>query len=271
MDEPEVAFRFARPDDKTEILRLVQNTWEWGDYIPFVLDEWLRDNGGRLFVGEESGAIVALNHLVFIGKGVGWLEGMRVKRDIRGRGVATRLAFEVIDYSRSIGMKKLRLAIAVDNIASIRHASKVGYKPLATYDLLTVPASYRGGFDLGEPDPDRLLSGKYVSAYHNLYCKAFRWLDVDSGELADFAQTGRLVNLNGRQAIHTHDYHDGNSKTAEIGLLEYDRETVETLASYFGLKLYESLLIVIPQYGIEKPFPEKWEEEKPYTVYEINL
>ena len=36
-------FRDIRPEDRAEVLALTANTWENGDYIHWVFDDWLND------------------------------------------------------------------------------------------------------------------------------------------------------------------------------------------------------------------------------------
>ena len=58
MNEPyllgEYLCRDARPEDKAEVLALTAHTWEFGDYIQYVFDDWLADPQGRFLVAEEQ-------------------------------------------------------------------------------------------------------------------------------------------------------------------------------------------------------------------------
>ena len=38
--------RPARPEDRPAVERICAHTWEWGDYIPEVWEEWLADKRG---------------------------------------------------------------------------------------------------------------------------------------------------------------------------------------------------------------------------------
>ena len=47
---PQLEVRRAREEDRDAVLAFSSQTWEWGDYIAYVWDEWLHDENGALFV-----------------------------------------------------------------------------------------------------------------------------------------------------------------------------------------------------------------------------
>jgi hypothetical protein len=51
--------RPARPGDRPAMERICVQTWEWGDYIPEVWDDWLADEQGLPIVCELEGRVVA--------------------------------------------------------------------------------------------------------------------------------------------------------------------------------------------------------------------
>src|SRR5438309_11693821 len=75
---PETEIRPARPEDREAVLAFCRQTWEWGDYIAHVWDEWLHDPKGILFVATVDGKPVAVSHLQMLNETDAWLEGMRV-------------------------------------------------------------------------------------------------------------------------------------------------------------------------------------------------
>ena len=54
MDE-ELIIRLAQSADRPAMERVCAHTWEWGDYIPEVRDDWLADERGAVLVGELGG------------------------------------------------------------------------------------------------------------------------------------------------------------------------------------------------------------------------
>src|SRR5213082_2789620 len=60
---PALEIRPAQPEDREAVLAFCQHTWEWGDYIAFVWDEWLHDKQGVLFVATFDNQPVGIAHL----------------------------------------------------------------------------------------------------------------------------------------------------------------------------------------------------------------
>ncbi len=54
--------RAARPEDRADMERICAHTWDDGDYIPYVWDEWLADPQAVLLAGELEGRMVALRN-----------------------------------------------------------------------------------------------------------------------------------------------------------------------------------------------------------------
>src|SRR2546423_14642906 len=88
---PETEIRPARPEDREAVLAFCEQTWEWGDYIEYVWDEWLHDSKGILFVATIDGKYVAVSHLQMLNERDAWLEGMRVNHAYRQNGLAKDL------------------------------------------------------------------------------------------------------------------------------------------------------------------------------------
>lgn len=82
----EPIIREARPGgDRPFIEEIARLTWGGGgeDYLARVFDEWLGDN---FYVLELDGKVVGTAKLTLLPGEVGWLEGLRVHRDYRGKG-----------------------------------------------------------------------------------------------------------------------------------------------------------------------------------------
>ncbi|MEM3685076.1 MAG: GNAT family N-acetyltransferase [Conexivisphaerales archaeon] len=131
-----IIVREANLNDKPAIMQFVSKTWSWGDYIPDVWDEWYRDRNGRIFVAEYNGLPVGMNHIRYLEEGVGWLEGVRVHPDFRGRGVATALGEHAMQYGKRLGATKFRLISAVKNIVAHRQIMRMGMKEVCRFSIL---------------------------------------------------------------------------------------------------------------------------------------
>jgi len=113
----EYLVRDARADDKPEVLEFTAHTWEFGDYIEYVYDDWLADPTGRFLVAEErtSGRIVAIDKLTMLSPTEAWFEGLRVHPDFRGRGLAGRLQKYMIAESARLGAQSAGLITVATN------------------------------------------------------------------------------------------------------------------------------------------------------------
>ena len=65
---PDFEVRPARSEDREAVLAFCQQTWEWGDYIEYVWDEWLNNPQGKLFVATKDGQPVAVANMRMLNK-----------------------------------------------------------------------------------------------------------------------------------------------------------------------------------------------------------
>src|SRR5712692_1712753 len=83
-----VEVRPARPEDREAVLAFCRQTWEWGDYIEYVWDEWLHDARGVLFVVTVEGKPAGVANMRMLNETDAWLEGMRVDPAHRQQGLS---------------------------------------------------------------------------------------------------------------------------------------------------------------------------------------
>lgn len=126
---PDFVFRDARPEDRDEVLAFTAGTWQGGDYIPWVFDDWLNDHAGRFLVAVDSGSgkIAAIDKLSFLSPDEAWFEGLRVHPDFRGQGLAARLEKLMLDQARSRGAEVVRFLTLVDNRPVHRNGYRHGF------------------------------------------------------------------------------------------------------------------------------------------------
>ncbi len=70
--------RPARAADKQAVLAFCAHTFDWGDYLPEVWDEWLADARGQLLVATLDEVPVGVAKVTLLTPGEAWLEGLRV-------------------------------------------------------------------------------------------------------------------------------------------------------------------------------------------------
>ncbi|AZR73210.1 hypothetical protein BBF96_07320 [Anoxybacter fermentans] len=126
-------FRRATFTDKKRIIEICSNIWEGDDYIPNILDQWIADDKGEFTVLVEDGQIMGMGKLTFAEPGVGWLEGLRVAPEARGRGYAREITRYFIRKGREMGFDRLQLSTYYQNDASIHIIESYGFKRIADF------------------------------------------------------------------------------------------------------------------------------------------
>jgi GNAT superfamily N-acetyltransferase len=153
----DMIIRLAQPQDKAAVLAFCAHTWEWGDYIADMWDDWLADASGRLLVAILDNRPVGLLHLRMVGPDECWLQGMRVDPAMRKQGISTRLCTQAMRESRQMGATVARLAIHSDNAAAQRVIASLGFQQVATYLHYDAPAEeVRGAPPLSVAAPSDL-------------------------------------------------------------------------------------------------------------------
>ncbi len=129
--------RAARAFDRETVLRLSENAFAWGDYLPYVWDRWLHDGNGRLLAATIDRQPVAVAHVTMVADGEGWLEGLRVDPSRRRQGLATLMTRRCIVEIGKLGATVIRFATASTNEPVHRMAAGLGFS------RVTVLSSYR--------------------------------------------------------------------------------------------------------------------------------
>jgi ribosomal protein S18 acetylase RimI-like enzyme len=157
-----LTIRLAQPEDKAAVLAFCAQTWEWGDYIADVWDQWLTDPGGKLLVAVLDGRPVGLEHLRLLAPGECWLEGMRVDPVVRGQGIAGRLNEYAMQEARKQGATVARLATHAENVVAQRLLERSGFEQIGTFAQYMAPAADVPGAPLpgvaGQKDLPALLA-----------------------------------------------------------------------------------------------------------------
>ncbi len=125
-------FRPATHDDIEEIAGFTTDTFEWGDYVPRLIGEWIDDPSGVVMVAIDESEIVGLARVILLSETEAWSHAARVRPDRRGEGIAGMLADVLTKWARNQGALVVRLLIEDDNAASIRHIQKQGFRRVAT-------------------------------------------------------------------------------------------------------------------------------------------
>ncbi|MGD8406948.1 MAG: GNAT family N-acetyltransferase [Anaerolineales bacterium] len=189
---PRVVCRHALPRDKADVLEFTKFTWDDGDYIQYVWDDWYADPNGILATAEYGGHCVGIAKVSLSAPGQWWLQGFRVDpkfQDLRigshihdyvdwwwlknGGGVARLMTSskrvkvhhlcEKLGYVKALVMKELEAPV-LDEACDSFQLVRPGELPDAIQTVLNAPVliSANGLIDLGWdvvlPNEEILLS-----------------------------------------------------------------------------------------------------------------
>ena len=149
---PEIEIRPARPEDREAVLAFCRQTWEWGDYIEYVWDEWLHDPKGIMFVATADGKPVAVSHLQMLNETDAWLEGIRVDPANRQHGLARALDDTMLAEAMKRGATNARLITESTNTIAISLIEQGFFRKIGSFAQFrakaeAVPASRLYGLD----------------------------------------------------------------------------------------------------------------------------
>jgi GNAT superfamily N-acetyltransferase len=189
--------REARPEDRAAVLAFCAHTWEWGDYIEFVWDEWLYDPHGTLFVATIDDQPVGISRIRMLSATDAWLEGMRVDPAFRQRGLARALHNAQIVEAMKRGATSAGLITESTNAPSVSLIERGFFRRVGAFALFkatpaTTPA--KGEYGLERPQLatkadlddiiDYLNASNIFPAVGGLYYSAFTAYPITNDLLA---------------------------------------------------------------------------------------
>ncbi len=130
---PQFEIRPARPEDREAILAFCVQTWDWGDYIEYVWDEWLNDPQGKLIVATRDDRPVGVANMRMLNKTEAWFEGMRVDPAFRQQGIASALFDAQLREAVNHGATTARLITESTNTSAIRLLERASMRRVGAY------------------------------------------------------------------------------------------------------------------------------------------
>src|SRR5712692_3471138 len=130
-----VEVRPARPEDREAVLAFCRQTWEWGDYIEYVWDEWLHDARGVLFVVTVEGKPAGIANMRMLNETDAWLEGIRVDPAHRQQGLAAALHEATLAEAMRRGATNARLITESVNTRAISLVERSFVRRMGAFGL----------------------------------------------------------------------------------------------------------------------------------------
>ena len=120
--------RFARPDDAQAIHLILQETW--GDSLLFdVFADHISSPEHQVFVAVEAGEVSGFLSAFLVSSATPrWeIDLIIVRSANQGKGIGTSLIEKALAYGSNLGVYWAKASIRIDNYASQRAFSKVGF------------------------------------------------------------------------------------------------------------------------------------------------
>jgi hypothetical protein len=125
---PGFTIRQMRAADKPAILDIASRTWEGGDYLPYVFDDWLADADGEFAAALLDGRVAGCGKLTFLTSRDAWLEGLRKDPDIAEGGLAETVTRHFLRrLAGAPGLRSVRFSTYVFNERSIAVNERLGF------------------------------------------------------------------------------------------------------------------------------------------------
>jgi RimJ/RimL family protein N-acetyltransferase len=130
-----LTIRTARLADRARILAISAQIWEGDDYVPKVIDEWLRMRNSEVAVAELNGVVISFARTANLAPGYVWLEGIRTDTAAQGHGAGRALTEYFIEKAAREGAHRIGLSTYIDNLASIHIIEQHGFQKQASFIL----------------------------------------------------------------------------------------------------------------------------------------
>src|SRR5574340_1082315 len=140
MKMPDLEVRPARPEDRDAVLAFCQQTWDWGDYIEHVWEEWLNNPQGKLFVATIDGQPVGVANVRMLNDTEAWFEGMRVDPAFRQYGIGSALSHAQFAEARDRGAATIRLITEATNSTAIHMLERGAFTRVGAYAIYQATA-----------------------------------------------------------------------------------------------------------------------------------
>lgn len=145
-----IQVRPARDGDVPGIVEWTRDTFEWGDYVPDRIGNWLDDPDSAVLVCVDGSDVpIAVAHAVMLSASEGWLEAARVHPDHRRTGLGSALNHAGVDWARQRGARVVRLATEAVNTAARSQVEGLGYRSSSSwaYGWIEVRPDHRASLE----------------------------------------------------------------------------------------------------------------------------
>ncbi len=231
--------RRARPEDREAVLSFCAHTWEHGDYIGAVWEDWLTDERGPLLVAVLGGRPVGVAKVTPISSTEAWFEGMRVDPEYRRQGIATAVVDYLLDWAVTSGVRVARLSTAADNVAVHKIIEQRGFRRMLSSPYYVAEALTEGeAAERLSPEAEKdvwmvLRRWGRLERGRGFYCWRWGWQPLTPERLRGHLHAGHVLGVHDGGALaavaiveESEDEDDG----LFVGFLDGEAESLRSLA-----------------------------------------
>ncbi len=236
-------YRKIAEKDYNDILEICRHVWEGTDYLPKVFYKWLKEAG--LFIGvvdTTKNQVVGTGRLSILTDGSGWLEGLRIHEDYRGKKLARGLTEKLLEVAMEMLKKR-----EINKIAFSTHIScSESITLMKKFNFVQVKAYHLISKDFEKLDPKLGLEDYRVEPWalsfegfkHLPYFQeeepllplAFVFQEPTRELYEELKEEGSFISINGYRGIY-------RLKGDQFFLcIDNCRESIKTYLDYFLLK-----------------------------------
>ena len=267
--------RDAKPADRDAVFEFCRNTWAgYGDYIPRVWDRWIKDSRGRFILAELDGVPIGMAKISDFGRGEIWLEGLRVTRKYRRKGIAHEINLEVLNTLRKMRPRVVRYCTGATNNASRKVGAKIGFEIAARtryYWSKPRKGNIRGQWAKpSEADEiySFMLASEFLELTSGMIGEGWVFREFSRPLLKEYIKEGRVIvrHRSGRlDGVAVYPY-DENDRTITVGFIDGSESAIRELARncrYLAReKAYRECSVTVPTRGYARLIEEAGYERK---------
>ena len=135
----EIYLRELTFDDIQAIKDISKDIWEGWDYVPGVIEYWLKDKNSLnygAFKDENKLEMVGFGRVKIINDYLAWLEGVRVKVEYQQQGIGRKMMKYAIEFAYNVNAKVAQYDTSSKNLGSHSLAKFFGFKRKKSLNVL---------------------------------------------------------------------------------------------------------------------------------------
>ncbi|MFX1572469.1 MAG: GNAT family N-acetyltransferase [Promethearchaeota archaeon] len=242
----DIYFRKLEFEDIPAIKDISKDIWEGWDYIPGIIEQWLKDenclNYGA-FIDENRSMMVGFGRIKIINNYLAWLEGGRVKLEYQRQGIGREMIKYALDYAYKVNAKVAQFDTSSTNLGSQSLAKHFGFKRKKSMNVLNAEKKDIQITDDSNPEFTKISAHRAKSFY-----KSF---DISLGDEICFGWSYTPLNYitdnDGEWYIHDSDAIVQTIKYKRTVLQEFPGENEIWLIAYGTPKIAFGLLKAVLQ------------------------